>query len=257
MNLIRTVIVDDEFPARKRIRSLLEKLNEVSIVAECPDGRTAVDFLRQNDVDLVFLDIRMPEMSGMEVVECLNLKRPPVFIFVTAFDSHAIRAFELEAVDYLLKPFDESRFLTAFQRAKKHMAIDLQSPQNDSSQLELLANGLPTENRCRRLLVKSHGNLRLVDVADIDRIEASGKYVRLHCGESIHLHRKTMKRLQALLEPENFVRIHRSHIVNLERIRQIQPMFHGDYVVILKDGTELPLSRNYMPQLRQRFDEFN
>ena len=240
-----------KFPARKRIRSLLEKLEDVTVVAECSDGKMAADCLRENEVDLVFLDIQMPEMSGMEVVESLDLRQPPVFIFVTAYDSHAIQAFELEAVDYLLKPIDESRFLAAVQRARKRLAIDQQFSQQ--SQLELLANDVSKINHDRRLLVKSKGSLCLVEAADIDRIEAAGKYVRLHCGETTYLHRTTMKRLQALLESANFVRIHRSHIVCLDRIQQIQPAFHGDYIVILKDGTELPLSRNYMPRIRQRF----
>ena len=131
-----------------------------------------------------------------------------------------------------------------------------QVPQAAQSQLELIANGLTKENRPRRLLVKSKGNLSLVDVTDIDRIEAAGKCVQLHCGEVTHRYRKTMKRVQTMLGPDDFVRIHRSHIVNIDRIQQIQPLFHGDYIVILKDGTEVPLSRNYMPTLRERFDEF-
>lgn len=253
---MRTLIVDDEPLARERLRSLMEADGEVEVIGECADGKSAVTAIREKKPDLVFLDVQMPAMDGLSVCEAVGAERMPPTIFVTAFDQYAVRAFDVDAVDYLLKPFDRSRFQAALQRAKDH--VRQRSDAGVRNQLmSLLADaGRPqTEaaaaNTSERLAVKTGGKVVFLRSDEIDWIEAAGNYSRLHVGKRMHLLRETMTALEARLDPKLFVRIHRSTIINLERVRELQPYFHGDYIVILHDGTQLTLSRTHRQKLHE------
>jgi two-component system LytT family response regulator len=247
---IRTVIVDDEPLARQRIRTLLEVDSEIELVGECTDGRQAVAVLRQTKPDLLFLDVQMPALDGFDVLEALRDQPLPVVVFVTAHDRYALRAFDVHALDYLLKPFDKDRFRTAVERAKTQVH---RQQDGDISQrlLDLLKDVREPRKALERLVVKAGGRVCFVRVEDIDWIEAAGNYLRLHVGKEEHLLRESMANLDAKLDGARFLRIHRSTMVNIERIRELQPAFHGDYVVILRDGTELTLSRGYRDKLQE------
>ena len=249
MKRIRAIIVDDEPLARERIRTLLREESDMEIAAECGDGRKAVAAIRRHAPDLVFLDVQMPELDGFGVLEAVGAERVPVVIFVTAYDKYALRAFDVHALDYLLKPFDRERFHRAIDRARAQLR-----GQRDAADRRILAllnevRGAP--KRLERLVVKSVGRVFFLRTDEIDWIESAGNYVKLHVGREAHLVRETMSALEAQLDPGMFVRIHRSTIVNLARIRELQPMFHGDYVVLLRDATELTLSRNYRDRLQR------
>jgi two-component system LytT family response regulator len=237
--MIRTLIVDDEPVARRRIRRLLKSEPDVEVVGECGDGREAIDTIRSLAPDLVFLDVQMPEADGFEVLGAIGTPLPAV-IFVTAFDQYALTAFEVHALDYLLKPFNRQRFEQAVKRAREHL-----ERRTDDRLLNLLKDLRPPVRRLTRFVVRSEGRLRLVDVGQVDWIEAADNYARLHVGKTTHLVRETMSRLALELDPEKFVRIHRSTIVRLDRIRELVPAFHGDLVVVLHDGTRLDMSRGY------------
>lgn len=261
MKRIRAIIIDDEPLARERIRTLLREESDIEIAAECGDGRKAVAAIRRHAPDLVFLDVQMPELDGFGVLEAVGAERVPVVIFVTAYDKYALRAFDVHALDYLLKPFDRDRFHRALGRARAQLR-----GQRDSADRRLLAlldevrgavapassrtsSGAP--RRLERLVVKSAGRVFFLRTEEIDWIESAGNYVKMHAGRDAHLVRETMSALEAQLDPAAFVRIHRSTIVNLARIRELQPMFHGDYTVLLRDGRELTLSRNYRDRLEK------
>lgn len=254
MDTIRVLIVDDEPTARVGLRRFLAHDPEVVIVGEARNGREAVTALTDGGIDLVFLDIQMPELDGFGVVGAVGAQQMPVIIFVTAFDRHALRAFEVHALDYLLKPFTDKRFHEALARAK---ATVREGRLGDASRrlAALLADAggtaLPPSggNVIERLTVKSDGRVTLLPVRDIDWIEAEKDYVRLHVGKQWHVIRDTIKNLEGQLDPKRFVRIHRSTIVNIERVRELQPMFKGAFVVALQDGTELRLSRGFRGHL--------
>jgi two-component system LytT family response regulator len=245
---IRTLIVDDEPLARKRLRDLLERDPEIELAGECGDGREAVNLVRRLRPDLVFLDVQMPLLDGFGVLAALGTDLPPAVVFVTAHDRYALKAFEVHALDYLLKPFDRVRFATALGRAKSQLQT-AKPPLLDRRLLDLLQTVKESQQFPERLVVKSADRVCFVRVADIDWIEAAANYVRLHVGKEEHLLRASMAGLEDQLDPIRFVRIHRSTIVNIERIREMQPAFHGDYAVILRDGTELTLSRGYRQKL--------
>jgi two-component system LytT family response regulator len=247
---IRTLIVDDEPLARQRLRKLLEADGEIAVVGECGDGQQAVGELRRLRPELVFLDVQMPLLDGFGVLQSLAEDVLPVIIFVTAHDRYALKAFEVHALDYLLKPYDKTRFAAALERAKIQVRQGNAALLND--QLAEMLKMVGTRRQAAdRLMVKSGGRIVFVRVADIDWIEAAGNYMHLHVGKDDHLLRESMTALQKKLDPARFVRIHRSTIVNLDRIREIQPMFNGDFVVMLLDGKELPLSRNYRENLEE------
>jgi len=243
---IRTLIVDDEPLARQRLRNLLHADPEIDMVGECGNGQEALAALQHYHPDLMFLDVQMPVLDGFGVLEALGETSLPVIIFVTAHDRYALKAFEVHALDYLLKPFDKSRFADALKRAKDQVKKD-RNGAVDQRLLDLLQE---RARGAQRLMVKSAGRVTFVRTEDIDWIEAAGNYVRLHAGKEDHLHRESMSGLEAKLDQKRFVRIHRSTIVNVERIHELQPAFHGDYIIILHNGTELALSRNYRDNLK-------
>jgi two-component system LytT family response regulator len=240
---IRTLLVDDEPLARHRLRALLEADPEITIVGECGDGQQAVADFQELRPDLAFLDVQMPVLDGFGVLKALAGEPLPVVIFVTAYDRYAVKAFEVHALDYLLKPFDKDRFAAALRRAKDQ--VRQTAAQGLEERLRQLLESVPQRPGAPdRLVVKSGGRVYFVRIEDIDWIEAAGNYVRLHVGTEDHLLRQSLSALESKLDARRFVRIHRSTIVNVERIRELQPAFHGDYVIILHDGTELALSRS-------------
>jgi two-component system LytT family response regulator len=245
---IRTLIVDDEPLARQRVRDLLATDPDIDLVGECADGRQAVAAVRSLQPDLMLLDVQMPALDGFGVLQALDGDTLPVVVFVTAHDRYALKAFEVHALDYLLKPFDRERFACALGRAK----AEVQRGQAGAVEQRLLAMLQSVQERQatpERLIVKTGGRYSFVRLHDIDWIEAAGNYVRLHVGKEQHLLRESMSALEARLDGRCFVRIHRSTIVNLERIRELQPTFHGEYAVVLRDGRELTLSRTYRDKL--------
>lgn len=245
---IRTLIVDDEALARERIRQLLQNEAEIEIIGECAEGQAAVAAIRKEKPDLVFLDIQMPELDGFGILEAIGTESAPVIVFVTAHDQFALKAFEVHAVDYLLKPFDRERFQTALRHALgqvKNREGDLVARRLSAVIAELKAPAKAAD----RLAIKSNGRIFFVKVDDINWLDAAHNYVELHVGKESHLLRQTVEAIEARLPAEKFVRISRSVIVNTERVKQLQPLFHGEYAVILADGTRLTLSRRYRDKL--------
>jgi two-component system LytT family response regulator len=249
---IRALIADDEPLARERLRSLLGAEQDIEIVAEAKDGLETVEAILSQSPDLVFLDVHMPKLDGFEVIQTVGADRMPAVVFVTAYDQHALRAFEVQALDYLLKPFDGDRFQSALKRVRKQ--IDTRESGDLGQRLLALVRDLKpaAATRTDRLVVKSGGRLYFLRADEIDWIEAAGNYVRLHVGAEGHLLRETMNSIESRLNPEMFFRIHRSHIVNIERIKELQPWFNGEYVVILRNGARLTLSRGYREKLQER-----
>jgi two-component system LytT family response regulator len=247
---IQTLIIDDEPLARERLRKLLLAEPDIHLAGECADGREAVEAIQNQAPDLVFLDVQMPELDGFGVLEALGGERLPVVIFVTAYDKFALKAFDVHAVDYLLKPFDRERFQKALERARSHLRTR-QSGELNQRLTALLDDLRPQAKKTNRLVIKAEGRVLLLKTDDIDWIEAADNYVNLHVGNESHLFRETMTALEAKLPPDKFIRIGRSAIVNVERIKELQPMFHGEYTVILRNGTRLTLSRNYREKLEQ------
>jgi len=273
---LRVLVVDDEAFARQRVRRLLADESGVEVLDECASGREAVDAVRRDRPDVLFLDVQMPEMDGFAVLRELAAAdggSVPLVVFVTAYDEHALRAFDVRALDYLLKPVDPERLHVAVARARAQHA-QATAAERHARLVSLLAElgpapgSLPTgaspaaaaapnvpaspAGAPAWLLVKDEGRMYLVRAADIDWVEAFGNYAKLHVGPRTHLMRETMAGLEAALEPAGFARLHRSTIVNLDRVREMQPWFSGDYVAILTDGTRLKVSRVYRERLEQR-----
>lgn len=259
---IRTLIVDDEPLARERVRSMMVDEPDLDVIGEARDGAEAVDAILSQSPDLVFLDVQMPKLDGFEVITSVGADRMPPVVFVTAFDQHALRAFEVQALDYLLKPFDKARFQGALTRVRQQ--IDSAESGALGKKLLALVRGMntgvpaevapapPADRKNDRMVVKSGGRLFFLRTDDIDWVEAAGNYVRLHVGAESHLLRETMNSIETRLNPDTFFRIHRSRIVNIERIKELQPWFNGEYVVILRNGTKLTLSRGYREKLQDR-----
>jgi two-component system, LytTR family, response regulator len=245
---IRVLIVDDEPLARERIRMLLEDQPELEIVSESANGTEALRDIQRLAPDLVFLDIQMPELTGFEVLDRLDPARMPVIVFVTAYDQYALKAFEVCALDYLLKPFDRERFTRALARARADLDLRKAGQVNDQV-IKLLSGLQPGKKHLEKLIIRDAGRVFFLRADEIDWIEAAGNYVRLHAGKEEYLYRETMAKLEADLNPERFARIHRSAIVNTERIKELQPWFRGDYVIVLRDNQKLTLSRTYRSRL--------
>ena len=246
----RVLIVDDEPLARRRIRRMLSADDEVEVIGDCGTGREALTVIRERSPDLVFLDVQMPEMDGFDLLKAIEGDRMPLIVFVTAHDQYALKAFEVYALDYLLKPFDRRRFDKALQRAKSRLQNESGSELGRQTLLlleELKARG----DHLDRLVIKEDGRVFFLKVEDIDWIEAEGKYVRLHTGKDAHLLREAISNLEAHLDPKRFARIHRSTIVNIDCIRELEPWFHNEYRVILRDGTRLMLSRGCRKKLSE------
>lgn len=249
---LRTLIVDDEPVARQTIRILLRDDPDISIGGECSDGQSATEAITRTQPDLVFLDVQMPGMTGLDVIERIDPRHCPAIIFTTAYDQYAVRAFEIHVLDYLLKPFSDERFYEAVNRAKEIIfgnKVELMSRQlvdlverNRLRQVRALpANHQPPG----RLMIKSSGRVDVVDVASIDWLEADGNYVNIHCGGKKHIMREKFSTLQEQLDPALFVRIHRSTIVRADRIKRLKPLVNGDYLVTMSDGMEFTLSRTF------------
>lgn len=243
---MRVVIADDEPLARKTIRVLARRDPEVEIVAECRNGAEAVDAVREHKPDLLFLDIQMPRLDGFDVLEILGDEAPAI-VFVTAYDQYAIRAFEVHAIDYLLKPFTDERFEKALARAKE-LVRRKDTEREKHAQLTAAHRAFT-----KRFMVRSAGRVVFLKAEEIDWIEAADYYARLHVGANGYLIRESMNDLEAMLDPNTFVRIHRSAIVNLDRVREMRPLFRGEQVVVLHDGTQLKMSRGRRDELESRF----
>jgi len=251
---IRVLIVDDEPLARDRLRRLLGEEKDLEIVGEASNGAQAVETIRAHRPDLVLLDVQMPELDGFGVLTTLKSEEVPLpaIIFTTAYDKFAVKAFEVHAVDYLLKPFDQERLVDALVKARRQ--IESAEPDTLRAKLnELLSEVKPKTAIAERISIKADGRIILIKPTEIDWIEAADNYVSLHLGKSVHLLRETMNSMEARLDPAKFLRISRSMIVNTERVKELHPLFHGDYALILHDGTKLNSSRNYRDQLKDRF----
>lgn len=279
MEKIRTIVVEDEPVSRDRLLALLGEEPDIEVVRACGDGREAVAAIAATTPDLVFLDIQLPEMDGLALARALDPERRPAVVFVTAHDGYALPAFEIHALDYLLKPFSAQRFRSALSYAREHLAqrrattigqqiLDMlpgmqpsaATPAGQAGAVNPAAapasasaasarQGSPATDR---LVVKSSGRIYFVKLADIDWCEAAGNYIHVHVGPQAHLIRETMNRLESQLDPRQFVRIHRSTIVNVDRIQELRSSFNGEHVVVLRSGTRLTMSRGYREVLQDR-----
>ena len=238
---IRTVIVDDEPPARRRILSLLTHDPSFELIGECSDGNSAIHVILASKPDLVFLDVQMPGIGGFGVLEAVSSVYLPSVVFVTAYDQYAIKAFECDAIDYLLKPFSRARFYACLERAKSRIS----SGTNRTEQQKLLALLRRTGADRGRLVVRSKGKILFIQTSEIEWIEAAGNYVRIHAGTRTHTTREKISIFERLLPSERFLRIHRSIIVSIDSVAEIQNCGPGEYVVLLRNGKELPLGRSY------------
>ena len=258
VSALRVAIVDDEPLARERLRTLLADHPDMQLVAECEDGAEALSTLSETEVSLLFLDVQMPELDGFEVLDSLadllGEERLPAVVFVTAYDAYAVRAFEAGAHEYLLKPFTADRFEQALDRTRERLRRPGGADTVDE-ELRKLLRALRAERESRqsyamRFAVRSPRAISFVHANEIDWVEADGNYVRLHTQGKRHLVRETLKAVEARLDPEQFVRVHRSAIVNVERIVSLEPYFHGEFVLTMRDGSKLTSSRTYSQRLR-------
>ncbi len=245
MNGLRILIVDDEAPARWKIRNFL-KDEAGAVILEAEDGRAALKSIQGKKIDLVFLDIQMPGMDGFELIEAVGVEGMPAVVFVTAYDHYALRAFEVRAVDYLLKPFDRERFRRALERARERVGA---RAVNSAALGSILREVRKDRGFMERLAVRKGPSIFFVRVADIRHIAAEEKYVNLYTSEGVWLVREPIGRLEERLDPALFARIHKSHIVNREFVKEVQPWSHGDSIVILKNGDQVPLSRRFRANL--------
>jgi two-component system LytT family response regulator len=251
---IRVLVVDDEAPARQRLVDLLRKDPQVAGIAEAQEGLSAVDAIQQQQPDLVFLDVQMPELDGLGVIDAVGAEQMPLTVFVTAYDQHAIRAFEANALDYLLKPFSDERYEATMARVRAR--VDGRSIREFGQRvLRMVSIAPPADRPLDRLVVKSGGTTRFIRVADIDWIEAAGVYVNLHVAGKELLYRAALNELAARLDPLRFVRVHRSAIVNIDSIVQLEPISHGEFEVVMKNGSRSRVSRTYRAQLEKRLGQ--
>ncbi|HMG88275.1 MAG TPA: LytTR family DNA-binding domain-containing protein [Terracidiphilus sp.] len=252
---IHVLVADDELPARQRLMDLLRRDEQVNSVSEAADGETAVEMIQRQNPDLLFLDVQMPELDGLAVIDAIGAAQMPLTVFVTAYDQHAIRAFEANALDYLLKPFSDERFEATMTRAKAR--LDERSMKEFGQRVVKMVSTAPAaqERRLDRLVVKAGGTTRFVRVIDIDWIEAAGVYVTLHVGGKELLYRAALNDLAEKLDPRRFVRVHRSALINIESVLQLEPISHGEFEAVLKNGSRTRVSRTYRVQLEKRLGQ--
>lgn len=248
--MLRVVIVDDEPPALARLRRLLKTHDAVEIAAECSDGAAAVQAIESTQPDLVLLDVQMPELDGFEVLRALDMPRLPAVIFVTAFDGYALRAFEVHALDYVVKPVDAARLARALAHARQRISEQRSAGEGLTNLIREMARD---RMHLKRIPVRREGRVKVIDLADVDWVSAADNYVTLHVGGQEYLVRDTLSALEQRLDASEFVRVHRSSIVRVDRIAELLPDLHGDYRIRLKNGTEVALSRTYRPRLEDRF----
>jgi two-component system LytT family response regulator len=251
MEPIRALIVDDEPLARELLGSLVSAAPGFTLVGECRNGREAVEVLRASPPDVVFLDVQMPELSGFGVVEEVGVERMPVTVFVTAYNEHALRAFDAQALDYLLKPFDDERLARTLKRVEARVRQARGGGEVAPRLMALLETLQQRERYAERLVLREEGRASFLPVGDIDWVEAAGKHVQVHARGATHTVRESITTLEAQLDPRRFVRVHRSAIVNLDRVREIQGWFHGDFVLLLENGTQVTTGRGYRERLQE------
>jgi len=252
---IHVLVADDEQPARQRLIDLLRRDDQVASVSEAADGETAVEMIQREKPDLLFLDVQMPELDGLGVIDAIGAADMPLTVFVTAYDQHAVRAFEASALDYLLKPFSDERFEAAMARVKTR--LDERSMREFGQRVMKMVSAVPStaEKRLDRLVVKAGGTTRFIRVIDIDWIEAAGVYVTLHVGGKELLYRAALNDLAEKLDPRRFVRVHRSALINIESVVQLEPISHGEFEAVLKNGSRTRVSRTYRGQLEKRLGQ--
>jgi two-component system LytT family response regulator len=252
--MLRVLIVDDEPPARAKLRMLLAGAGDIEVVGECGDGLSALRVVRERSPDLVFLDVQMPGLDGFGVLDALTGERTPKVVFVTAFDQYALKAFEVHALDYLLKPFDRERFERTLTRARAEVERDRNAGANRAGdRFEGLLSELRRDGKVlERIVVRDRGRIAFVRPDDIDWVEAAGNYVAIHCGSEQHLLRETMKGMEVRLDQVRFVRVHRSKMVNVDRIKTMVPTEHGEFVLTLAGGRQLQTGRGFTDRLRSR-----
>ena len=248
---VRALIVDDEPLARAHLRSLLRDRGDVDVIGECGDGRSAIDQIRKLTPELVLLDIQMPELDGLEVIREVGPSEMPAVVFVTAYDEHALAAFEVHAFDYILKPVSRQRFTQAIDRVVGLIRTDVSSERPEQPLEALIAAMHSERSALDRIAVKADGRVVFIRVNEIDWIEADDDLVRIHTGKAVHAHRSTLTHLEERLPASKFLRVHRSTLVNVDRIREIQPWFQGDWVLILVDGTRLHSGKSYRSKVRE------
>jgi two-component system LytT family response regulator len=256
---IKTLIVDDEAIARERVRRFLNAEPDIEILGECRNGREAVAAIKKLQPDLVFLDIQMPQLDGFETLAALDPAHMPAVVFVTAFDQYAIQAFTVHALDYLLKPFNRERFRQSLAHVRKQLnGGESSGLRNVDNRLLSLLEGIKTAPKfAERLVIRATGRVYFLKTEDLHWVEACGNYVTLHVGAETHLLRETLSHLESRLDPARFLRIHRSWLVNLDCIKELTPLFNGDYTVALQSGDELTLSRTYRDRLQELIEKLS
>ena len=252
---IHVLVADDELPARQRLIDLLQRDDQVASVSEAADGETAVEMIQRQKPHLLFLDVQMPELDGLGVIDAIGAADMPLTVFVTAYDQHAIRAFEASALDYLLKPFSDERFEATMARVKAR--LDERSMKEFGQRVMKMVSAAPSapEKRLDRLVVKAGGTTRFIRVIEIDWIEAAGVYVTLHVAGKELLYRAALNDLAEKLDPRRFVRVHRSALINIESVVQLEPISHGEFEAVLKNGSRTRVSRTYRGQLEKRLGQ--
>lgn len=253
---IRVLIADDKLAAREKIKRMLRQETGIEVIGECAGGLETVSFIEKHKPDLVFLEIQMPDLNGFEILRKIEPGTLPFVIFVSESESFAVKAFEVSALDYLLVPFNKERLQTAVQKARQQ----IENRRNGSLDklLRAFLDKFPDgKNYPDKIMLKTAKGISFINTNEVDWVEAAGNYVKLHVKESGHLLRETMNNIESKLNPDKFLRIHRSSLVNIDRIKELQPLFNGDYIVILQNDTELNLSRNYHDRLQRLFDKFS
>lgn len=251
MKKIKTLIVDDESLAREKLAIFLQEEDDFEIVNQCTNGLEALELLQQFSPDLLFLDIQMPEMDGMELLRNIDVQKIPCIILVTAYDHYAIKAFEYHALDYLLKPFDRERFQLTLGRVKEQMVLHQQGTHNHQL-LNYLKESLPNEKHLEKVVVKDGGKIFFVKTKDIEWVESAGNYLKLHVGKNVHMIRETMNAFEQKLNPQEFVRVHRSSLVNIEAIDNLEGWGNTEFIITLQSGHKVQSGRSYYSSIRQK-----